>query len=109
MYILTHFLSVFLSGYGQDNFAGDRGPSGGQGGASGGRDPGNRQGRSASVDISEQIAIALQRLQCDMSSVLVRLNTLEALALSQAQQVGLIIIITGFIDMISVAFHGVFR
>ncbi|XP_038049467.1 acyl-CoA-binding domain-containing protein 5A-like isoform X2 [Patiria miniata] len=73
-------------GQGQDTPGRGRTPSSGQGGPPGGRDPSSRPGRNPPVDISEQIAIALQRLQCDMSSVLARLNTLEALALSQAQQ-----------------------
>ncbi|XP_033625159.1 acyl-CoA-binding domain-containing protein 5A-like isoform X1 [Asterias rubens] len=73
-------------GYGLDSTGGGRTQSGGQSGAAGGRDPTDRRGRSSSIDISEQINIALQRLQSDMSSVLIRLNTLEALALSQAQQ-----------------------
>ena len=83
------YLFYFLSlGYGLDSTGGGRTQSGGQSGAAGGRDPTDRRGRSSSIDISEQINIALQRLQSDMSSVLIRLNTLEALALSQAQQVG---------------------
>ncbi|XP_022106521.1 acyl-CoA-binding domain-containing protein 5-like isoform X2 [Acanthaster planci] len=76
------------AGRGQDQDTPGRGrtPWSGQGGAPGGRDSSSRANRNPSVDVSEQIVIALQRLQCDMSSVLARLNTLEALALSQAQQ-----------------------
>ena len=43
-----------------------------------------------SGDVSEQISTALERLQRDMNSVLIRMNTLEALALSR-QQVGSLI------------------
>ena len=55
--------------------------SGGAGG--GGRDHGRDVGHH--TDMSEQIAVALVRLQQDMSSVLTRLNTLETLTLAQNQ------------------------
>ncbi|XP_072019975.1 acyl-CoA-binding domain-containing protein 5-like isoform X2 [Amphiura filiformis] len=54
------------------------------GGASGGGGPGKR-GAPIAADVSEQISTALERLQRDMNSVLIRLNTLEALALARQQ------------------------
>ncbi|XP_006819673.1 acyl-CoA-binding domain-containing protein 5-like [Saccoglossus kowalevskii] len=58
-------------------------PSRGTGatGGSGGR--GNRQNSPPKGDVNEQIAVALERLQQDMNSVLIRLNTLETLSLRQ--------------------------
>ena len=37
------------------------------------------------VEVNEQIAVALVRLQQDMQSVLTRLNTLEALSVAQTR------------------------
>ena len=56
--------------------------AGGSGGAAGG---GGRDPRSPPTEVSEQIAVALVRLQQDMNSVLARLNTLEALSVAQTQ------------------------
>ncbi|CAH1774246.1 unnamed protein product [Owenia fusiformis] len=53
------------------------------GGAGGGRDQGPPQ--YYRVDVNEQIATALVRLQQDMNSVLTRLNTLETLSVVQTQ------------------------
>ncbi len=54
------------------------------GGAGGGdRDPSYNMAQRA--EVNEQIALALVRLQQDMSSVLTRLNTLEALSVAQHQ------------------------
>ena len=50
------------------------------GGAGGGRDPADVRS-----EVSEQIATALAQLQQDMTSVLSRLNTLEALTVAQTQ------------------------
>lgn len=55
--------------------------SGGAGG--GGREQG--RGQAPNTDMSEQISVALIRLQQDMNSVLTRLNTLETLTLAQNQ------------------------
>lgn len=66
-------------------------PSGSGGGAQGGGAGGSGGGTGGSAqhpppyrpDINQQIAMALMRLQQDMSSVLTRLNTLETLTVSQ--------------------------
>uniref|UniRef100_UPI00358F6133 acyl-CoA-binding domain-containing protein 5 isoform X2 n=1 Tax=Myxine glutinosa TaxID=7769 RepID=UPI00358F6133 len=62
---------------------GSGGNEGGSGDGRGGEDwRGHAAGR---IDVGEQIALALVRLQQDMHSVLQRLNTLEALTTSQAR------------------------
>ena len=55
----------------------------GQGGRGGGG--GSQGGTDYRSDVNEQIAVALVRLQQDMSSVLTRLHTLETLTLAQQQ------------------------
>ena len=55
----------------------------GMGAGGGGGPPGYPY--SGRIEVNEQIAVALVRLQQDMSSVLSRLNTLEALTLAQHQ------------------------
>jgi len=62
---------------------GERGHGGGSG--SGGRPPPWYPPPVTRPDVSEHIAVALVRLQQDMTSVLNRLNTLEALQLAQTQ------------------------
>ena len=83
----SYLQQISLSGSGRGSSEPDGRGSGSSGGASGGRGPGKRDPPTP-ADVSEQIATALERLQRDMNSVLIRLNTLEALALSR-QQVGL--------------------
>ncbi|XP_070536248.1 acyl-CoA-binding domain-containing protein 5-like isoform X3 [Ptychodera flava] len=64
--------------------------SGGSGGGGGGRS--GRQSSPPKGDVTEQIAVALERLQQDMNSVLIRLNTLETLSLrhqAESQQSGM--------------------
>ena len=80
-------MSFTILGSGRGSSEPDGRSSGSSGGASGGRGGGKRDVPTP-ADVSEQIATALERLQRDMNSVLIRLNTLEALALSR-QQVGL--------------------
>ncbi|XP_077993672.1 acyl-CoA-binding domain-containing protein 5-like [Glandiceps talaboti] len=84
------------SGRGTGRSEGQRSPSrtptrpSGSSGGSGGR--GGRQHSPPKGDVNEQIAVALERLQQDMNSVLIRLNTLETLSLrhqAEAQQSGM--------------------
>ncbi len=87
MYNLSSFCTLLL-GSGRGNTEPDGRGSSSSGGSSGGGGSGKR-GPHVPADVSEQIQTALERLQRDMNSVLIRLNTLEALALSR-QQVGLL-------------------
>ena len=62
--------------------------AGGAGGAGGGGHSGAGMTGDYRTDVNEQIAVALVRLQQDMTSVLTRLHTLESLQLAQSQVSG---------------------